>query len=146
MGLTEIGSLASMRSQLPDRGLVADMTNCTRYFGRNESQGWVGKNGRAGLASVLLDELDGALLSKSESVTSDDRPGLRLTVILLLNWVANQERNFTDNVIRKEDREAISSVFQNLGKVSPESFRINWLPLLNLPGDMWGVIRREQIE
>ncbi len=70
----------------------------------------------------------------------------RSSIISLLNRMANQERNLTDNVIRKEDREAISSVFQSLGKLSPESFRTNRLPLLNLPGDILEAIRRGQIE
>ncbi|MCT7973702.1 ParB/RepB/Spo0J family partition protein [Laspinema olomoucense] len=70
----------------------------------------------------------------------------RSFVISLLNRMANHSRGLTDNVIRKEEREAISSVFQSLGRLSPESFRTNRLPLLNLPGEILEAIRRGQIE
>ena len=88
-----------------------------------------------------VEETEGILQLLELSLKTD-----RSSVISLLNRMANQERNLTNNVIRKEDREAISSVFQSVGKLSPESFRTNRLPLLNLPKDILEAIRRGQIE
>jgi ParB family chromosome partitioning protein len=88
-----------------------------------------------------VEETEGILQLLELSLNTD-----RSSVISLLNRMANHSRGLTDNVIRKEDREAISLVFQSLGRFSPESFRTNRLPLLNLPGDILEAIRRGQIE
>lgn len=69
----------------------------------------------------------------------------RSEVISLLNQMSKAERGLADNVIRQEDREAILSVFQSLGRLSPESFRTNRLPILNLPPDVMDAIRQGQI-
>ena len=70
----------------------------------------------------------------------------RESVLSLLNRMANSKRGLTDNAIRTEDLEAIWSVFQSIGRFSPESFRTNRLPLLNLPPDILDAIRQGQIE
>lgn len=70
----------------------------------------------------------------------------RSSVISLLNQMANQKRGLTDNVIRNEDWDAISSVFQSIGKFSPESFRTNRLPLLHLPPEILDAIRVGRIK
>lgn len=88
-----------------------------------------------------VEETEGILQLLELSLETD-----RSSVISLLNRMANHSRGLTDNVIRKEDREAISLVFQSLGRLSPESFRTNRLPLLNLPGEILEAIRRGQIE
>ena len=88
-----------------------------------------------------VEETEGILQLLELSLETD-----RSSVISLLNRMAKVERGLADNVIRQEDREAISSVFQSLGKLSPESFRTNRLPLLNLPGDILEAIRGGQIE
>ena len=67
-------------------------------------------------------------------------------VISLLNQMANHNRGLTDNVIRKEEREVILSVFQSVGRFSPESFRTNRLPLLNLPKAILEALRQGRIE
>jgi ParB family chromosome partitioning protein len=93
----------------------------------------------------------------------------RSEVITLLNWKARQQREQiasdktaqsrpsadqpdTDNVIRKEadvndERwEIVESVFKVIGKFSPESFRTNRLPLLNLPEPILDAICTGKIE
>ncbi|MBW4496733.1 MAG: ParB/RepB/Spo0J family partition protein [Oscillatoria princeps RMCB-10] len=69
----------------------------------------------------------------------------RSEVISLLNQMSKADRGLADNVIRQEDRQAILSVFQSLGRLSPESFRTNRLPILNLPPDVRDAIRQGQI-
>nr|WP_044171550.1 ParB/RepB/Spo0J family partition protein [Oscillatoria sp. PCC 10802] len=66
-------------------------------------------------------------------------------VISLLNQMSKADRGLADNVIRQEDRQAILSVFQSLGRLSPESFRTNRLPILNLPAEVLNAIRQGQI-
>jgi ParB family chromosome partitioning protein len=69
----------------------------------------------------------------------------RSEVISLLNQMSKAERGLADKVIRPEDREAILSVFQSLGRLSPESFRTNRLPILNLPAEVLNAIRQGRI-
>lgn len=69
----------------------------------------------------------------------------RSEVISLLNQMSKADRGLADNVIRQEDRQAILSVFQSLGRLSPESFRTNRLPILNLPPEVLHAIREGRI-
>jgi len=71
-----------------------------------------------------------------------DRP----SVISRLNQIANHDRGLTNNVIRKEDEAVIASVFQSIGRLTPESFRTNRLPVLNLPPEILEAIRRGDIK
>jgi ParB family chromosome partitioning protein len=69
-------------------------------------------------------------------------------IISLLNQVAHikkQNSDITNNVIR-EQWETIEQVFKIVGKLTPDSFRSNRLPLLNLPGDILEALRHGQIE
>lgn len=88
-----------------------------------------------------IEETEGILQLLELSLQTD-----RESVISLLNRMAKVKRGLADNVIRQEDREAILSVFQSFGKLSPESFRTNRLPLLNLPSEILDAIRQGQIE
>ncbi len=88
-----------------------------------------------------IEETEGILQLLEMSLQTD-----RESVISLLNRMAKVKRRLADNVIRQEDEEAILSVFQSLGKLSPESFRTNRLPLINLPPEILDAIRQGQIE
>lgn len=101
--------------------------------------------------------------------------GLRLKVkqdkvISLLNWMGKAKRKKADNVIRQDSEEKtgnivcqdngekadnvirskeieiIESIFMGLGRLSPESFRTNRLPLLNLPQDIQQALSQGKIE
>jgi ParB family transcriptional regulator, chromosome partitioning protein len=88
-----------------------------------------------------VEETEGILQLLELSLKTD-----RSSIISLLNRMANQERRLTHNVIRKEDQEAILSVFKRIGRLSPESFRTNRLPLLNLSPDTLDAIRQGHIK
>ena len=69
-------------------------------------------------------------------------------IISLLNQVAHikkQNGDITNNVIR-EQWEKIEQVFKIVGKLTPDSFRSNRLPLLNLPNDILEALRQGYIE
>lgn len=61
--------------------------------------------------------------------------------IALLNAAAHPERNSVDNVIHSPEWQAVVEVFTTVGKFTPESFRTNRLPLLNLPDDIKEALR-----
>lgn len=68
-------------------------------------------------------------------------------IISLLNQAANAKRrgqNLTDNVIRQLDR--IESTLSTLGRFNAESFRVNRIPLLNLPDDVLTALRQGKLE
>lgn len=72
----------------------------------------------------------------------------REEVISTLNIAAHAKRKgeeVADNVIRKSLDE-IEKVFSLVGTLSPESFRTNRLPLLNLPEDVLEALRMGQLE
>lgn len=55
----------------------------------------------------------------------------------LLDRAAHQRRQNADNVIRTEAWQTLASFFEELpDRITPESFRVNYLPLLNLPPDI----------
>lgn len=69
-------------------------------------------------------------------------------IITLLNQVAHikkQGGELTNNVIRTQ-WEKIEQVFKVVGKLTPDSFRSNRLPLLNLPSNILEALRQGQIE
>jgi ParB family transcriptional regulator, chromosome partitioning protein len=73
--------------------------------------------------------------------------GTTAEVISLLNQASNaKKRNLalTDNVIRQ--LETMTSVFERVGRFTPESFRTNRLPLLKLPEDVLIALRQGQLE
>lgn len=69
-------------------------------------------------------------------------------VISLLNQVAHikkQGGELTNNVIRNQWSK-ISDVFDVIGRLTPDSYRSNRLPLLNLPGDILEALRTGSVE
>lgn len=89
-----------------------------------------------------VEETEGILelLALSLDTSRDD-------VISLLNRVANakkRDQDLTDNVIRQ--MEIVDKVFTTIGRISPESFRTNRIPLLNLPEDVLESLRRGELE
>lgn len=60
----------------------------------------------------------------------------RNQVVDLLNKAAHPDRNSVDNVIHTEQWQTVTSIFQAVGRFTPESFRTNRLPLLSLPEDV----------
>ncbi len=63
----------------------------------------------------------------------------------LLNAAAHPERNSVDNVIHTPEWQTVVDVFTTVGKFTPESFRTNRLPLLNLPDDIKEALREGRI-
>jgi ParB family chromosome partitioning protein len=63
------------------------------------------------------------------------------SAIALLNAAAHPERNSVDNVIHSPEWQTVIDVFTSVGKFTPESFRTNRLPLLNLPDDIKEALR-----
>lgn len=70
----------------------------------------------------------------------------REEIIALLNKLSKVGRGLADNDIRPEESEAVSEVFASVGRLTPESFRVNRLPLLNLPQDVLDALREGKIE
>lgn len=65
----------------------------------------------------------------------------------LLDQVANRRKSSTDNVTRTTQWQKLESFFQELpDRITPESFRTNYLPLLNLPPDVLAVLRQGKME
>lgn len=68
-------------------------------------------------------------------------------VISVLNQAANAKKRgqeLTDNVIRQ--LRTIESVLSTVGRFNAESFRVNRLPLLNLPNEVLEALRQGKIE
>jgi hypothetical protein len=55
------------------------------------------------------------------------------------------ERNSVDNVIHTPEWQTVVDVFTQVGKFTPESFRTNRLPLLNLPDDIKEALREGRL-
>jgi len=64
-----------------------------------------------------------------------------VAAIALLNAAAHPERNSVDNVIHSPEWQTVIDVFTSVGKFTPESFRTNRLPLLNLPDNIKEALR-----
>jgi ParB family chromosome partitioning protein len=67
------------------------------------------------------------------------------SAIALLNQAAHPERNLVDNVIHSWEWQLVQEVFTTVGKFTPESFRTNRLPLLNLPDEVLDALRQGSI-
>lgn len=63
----------------------------------------------------------------------------------LLNAAAHPERNSVDNVIHSREWQTVVEVFTSVGKFTPESFRTNRLPLLNLPDEIKEALREGRL-
>lgn len=67
-------------------------------------------------------------------------------IISLLNHIANGKRGFTDSAVRNREQQLIQEVFDTLGTLTPESFRVHRLPLLKLPPELFEALRYGRIE
>jgi ParB family chromosome partitioning protein len=67
-------------------------------------------------------------------------------VIKLLQQEARLERESSDDIVPRREWELVLEVFESLGRFTPESFRVNRLPLLNLPNDIKIALREGRIE
>jgi ParB family transcriptional regulator, chromosome partitioning protein len=67
-------------------------------------------------------------------------------VVSLLNRMEKANRKKADNVIRSDEVAIVEGVFMAFGKLSPESFRTNRLPLLNLPDEIQQALSQGKIE
>jgi ParB family transcriptional regulator, chromosome partitioning protein len=67
-------------------------------------------------------------------------------VIALLNKLSKVGRGLADNDVRSSDLQILESVFQTIGKISPEAFRVHRLRLLKLPSDILEALRAGDIE
>jgi ParB family chromosome partitioning protein len=68
-------------------------------------------------------------------------------VVSVLNQAANAKKRgteLTDNVIRQ--LETIESLLSTVGRFNAESFRVNRLPLLNLPSEVLEALREGKLE
>ena len=70
----------------------------------------------------------------------------RKVIISLLNKASHTDLKSADNVIRTSDWKTIESVFEVVGRFTPESFRSNRLPLLKLPNDVLKELRAGSIQ
>lgn len=65
----------------------------------------------------------------------------------LLDKAANERKFGTDNVTRTEQWQMLEAFFQELpDRLTPESFRTNYLPLLKLPIDVLNVLHQGKLE
>ena len=64
----------------------------------------------------------------------------------LLDRAANQRKQNTDNVIRTEQWQILVALFEELpGRITPDSFRANYLPLLNLPPNVLDALHKGKL-
>ncbi|MBW4662051.1 MAG: ParB/RepB/Spo0J family partition protein [Drouetiella hepatica Uher 2000/2452] len=67
-------------------------------------------------------------------------------VVGLLNRIADQKKTAPDNVIRDSEWTALEAVLASVSDLAPESFRVNRLPILNLPDDVQLTLRQGKLE
>jgi ParB family transcriptional regulator, chromosome partitioning protein len=67
-------------------------------------------------------------------------------IVSMLNQAANQKKGVTNNVIRSDKWEALETVLQSVSTLTPDSFRANRLPILNLPDDIQLALRQGKLE
>lgn len=70
----------------------------------------------------------------------------REEVLAHFNLAAKRERTKQSTPIDSPELEAIESFFKTIGRFTPNSFRTNRLPLLNLPPDVFQAIAQGKIE
>jgi ParB family chromosome partitioning protein len=87
-----------------------------------------------------LEETEGILQLLSSKL---DRSPENIKV--LFHQASHPKTNSADNVIRKSEWQQIIEVLQVVGRFTPESFRTNRLPLLNLPENIKEALRRGEI-
>jgi ParB family chromosome partitioning protein len=79
------------------------------------------------------------ILQSQLSLSADD-------VVAILNSAANRDRESVNNVIHTEQWRKVESIFSSLGRFTPNSFRVNRLPLLKLPEEILMALREGKIE
>ncbi|GFE72145.1 ParB/RepB/Spo0J family partition protein [Chroococcus sp. FPU101] len=79
------------------------------------------------------------LLANRLQITSDE-------VIALINLTAHPKRDSVHNVMHSEQWLQLESIFTTLGRVTPNSFRVNRLPLLKLPDEIKDALNQGQID
>ncbi len=67
-------------------------------------------------------------------------------IIAILNFASNHNVAATDNVIRSQEWTAVNEIFATVGRFTPESFRVNRLPLLKLPKDILQALETGKLE
>ncbi len=89
-------------------------------------------------------------IEKTEAILNLAAVRLKCTgqeVKQLLDKIANERRQTTDNVVRSPQWQTLEAFFQELpGQINPESFRAHYLPLLNLPKDILNAIQQGKLE
>lgn len=70
----------------------------------------------------------------------------REAVISLLHQASHTDLKSADNVIRTSEWKVIESIFEVIGRFTPESFRSNRLPLLKLPDNVLSALREGTIQ
>lgn len=70
----------------------------------------------------------------------------REAIISLLHLASHADRESANNVIHSPEWQQIEEIFSIVGKLTPNSFRTNRLPLLNLPQDTLEYLRQGKIE
>ena len=113
---------------------------------------------------VEMDEREAQMASILENLQRDDLNPLEETegilrvlamrlnvseqqVVRLFHDAAAERRGRrADNVIRNEAWAIIEKTFQELGRMTPESFRVNRLPLLKLPSEVLEALRAGKID
>lgn len=64
----------------------------------------------------------------------------------LLDRAANQRKQNTNNVIRTEQWQKLVAMFDEMpGRITPDSFRANYLPLLNLPAEVLDALHQGKL-
>ncbi len=79
------------------------------------------------------------LLQSKLKITGDE-------LVKLLNAGANKERDSVNNVMHSEQWQQLEALFKVVGRFTPNSFRVNRLPLLKLPADILTALREGRIE
>jgi ParB family transcriptional regulator, chromosome partitioning protein len=101
------------------------------------------------LAENLLRE-DLNPIEKTEAILHLAAVRLQLSPIevkQLLDRAAHERKQGTDNVIRTPAWQALLDLFDELpGRITPDSFRANYLPLLHLPSDVLEAIHEGKLE
>ncbi|HEY9657467.1 MAG TPA: chromosome partitioning protein ParB, partial [Allocoleopsis sp.] len=87
-----------------------------------------------------LEETDGILelLSLKLNKSQED-------VIKLFYQLGNQGKG-KNNVVLTPEWEVVQSVFASVARITPETFRVQRLPLLNLPEEILDALRQGQLE
>lgn len=70
----------------------------------------------------------------------------REAIISLLHLVSHADRESANNIIHSPEWQQVKEIFSTVGKLTPNSFRTNRLPLLNLPQDILEYLRQGKIE